>query len=155
MKKIILTVLILISLSCNETIPVEKIPVEKEVNQHEIYEMRVYYTHEGKFDDILSRFENHTVQLFEKHGFTNVGYWSTAKRDSVSFADKFILQNEGKSALVYIVSFKDMETRNKSWDDFISDPEWIKAFEESIIDGPIVKKIEQVFLNPTNFSKLK
>ena len=155
MKKIILTVLILISLSCNETIPVEKIPVEKEVNQHKIYEMRVYYTHEGKFDDILSRFENHTVQLFEKHGFTNVGYWSTAKRDSVSFADKFILQNEGKSALVYIVSFKDMETRNKSWDDFISDPEWIKAFEESIVDGPIVKKIEQVFLNPTNFSKLK
>ena len=155
MKKIILTVLILTLLSCNETIPVEKIPVEKEVNQHEIYEMRVYYTHEGKFDDILSRFENHTVQLFEKHGFTNVGYWSTAMRDSVSFADKFILQNEGKSALVYIVSFKDMETRNKSWDDFISDPEWIKAFEESIVDGPIVKKIEQVFLNPTNFSKLK
>lgn len=155
MKKIILTVLILTLLSCNETIPVEKIPVEKEVNQHEIYEMRVYYTHEGKFDDILSRFENHTVQLFEKHGFTNVGYWSTAKRDSVSFADKFILQNEGKSALVYIVSFKDMETRNKSWDHFISDPEWTKAFEKSRIDGPIVKKIEQVFLNPTNFSKLK
>ena len=155
MKKIILTVLILTLLSCNETIPVEKIPVEKEVDQHEIYEMRVYYTHEGKFDDILSRFENHTVQLFEKHGFTNVGYWSTAKKDSVSFANKFILQNEGKSALVYIVSFKDMETRNKSWDDFISDPEWIKAFEESIVDGPIVKKIEQVFLNPTNFSKLK
>ena len=155
MKKIILTVLILTLLSCNETIPVEKIPVEKEVDQHEIYEMRVYYTHEGKFDDILSRFENHTVQLFEKHGFTNVGYWSTAKRDSVSFADKFILQNEGKSALVYIVSFKDMETRNKSWDNFISDPEWTKAFEKSRIDGPIVKKIEQVFLNPTNFSKLK
>ena len=155
MKKIILTVLILTLLSCNETIPVEKIPVEKEVDQHEIYEMRVYYTHEGKFDDILSRFENHTVQLFEKHGFTNVGYWSTAKKDSVSFADKFILQNEGKSALVYIVSFKDMETRNKSWDNFISDPEWTKAFEKSRIDGPIVKKIEQVFLNPTNFSKLK
>ena len=150
MKKIILTVLILTSLSCNETIP-----VEKEINQHEIYEMRVYYTHEGKFDDILSRFENHTVQLFEKHGFTNVGYWSTAKRDSVSFADKFILQNEGKSALVYIVSFKDMETRNESWDNFINDPEWTKAYEESRVDGPIVKKIEQVFLNPTTFSKLK
>ena len=150
MKKIILTVLILTSLSCNETIP-----VEKEINQHEIYEMRVYYTHEGKFDDILSRFKNHTVQLFEKHGFTNVGYWSTAKRESVSFADKFILQNEGKSALVYIVSFENMETRNESWDNFINDPEWTKAYEESRVDGPIVKKIEQVFLNPTTFSKLK
>ena len=76
MKKIILTVLILTSLSCNETIP-----VEKEINNHEVYEMRVYYTHEGKFDDILSRFENHTTKLFEKHGFTNVGYWTTTKRE--------------------------------------------------------------------------
>ena len=140
MKKIILTVLILTSLCCNETIP-----VEKEINQHEIYEMRVYYTHEGKFDDILSRFENHTVKLFEKHGFTNVGYWSTAKKDSVSFADKFILQNGGNSALVYIVSFKNMETRNESWNNFINDPEWTKAYEESRVDGPIVKKIETSF----------
>jgi hypothetical protein len=117
--------------------------------------MRVYYTHDGKFDDILTRFKNHTVQLFEKHGFTNVGYWTTIKRDSVSFADKFILQNNGKSALIYIVSFENMEARNKSWDNFINDPEWIKVFEESRIDGPIVKEIEQVFLNPTDFSKLK
>jgi hypothetical protein len=128
---------------------------ENELNPHEIYEMRVYYTHDGKFDDILTRFKNHTVQLFEKHGFTNVGYWTTIKRDSVSFADKFILQNNGKSALIYIVSFENMEARNKSWDNFINDPEWIKVFEESRIDGPIVKEIEQVFLNPTDFSKLK
>jgi hypothetical protein len=128
---------------------------ENELNPHEIYEMRVYYTHDGKFDDILTRFKNHTVQLFEKHGFTNVGYWTTIKRDSVSFADKFILQNNGKSALIYIVSFENMEARNKSWNNFINDPEWIKVFEESRIDGPIVKEIEQVFLNPTDFSKLK
>jgi hypothetical protein len=48
-----------------------------------------------------------------------------------------------------------METRNESWDNFINDPEWTKAYEESRVDGPIVKKIEQVFLNPTTFSKLK
>ena len=150
MKKILLSLLVLILFSCfNNTL------IENELNPHEIYEMRIYYTHDGKLDDILSRFKNHTVHLFEKHGFTNVGYWTTAKRDSVSFADKFILQNNGKSALVYIVSFENMEARNKSWDNFINDPEWIKVFEESRIDGPIVKEIEQVFLNPTEFSKLK
>ena len=117
--------------------------------------MRVYYTHEGKFDNILSRFQNHTVKLFEKHGFNNVGYWTTEKRDSVSFADEFIFKNKGKPALVYIVSFKNMDVRNESWSKFINDTEWKKVYKESILDGPIVKKIEQVFLNPTNFSKLK
>ena len=75
---------------------------------HDIYEMRVYYTYDGKFNDIISRFENHTTKLFDKHGFNNVGYWTTLKKDSTSFADKFIFQNNGKEALVYIVSFKDM-----------------------------------------------
>ena len=121
---------------------------------HDIYEMRVYYTYDGKFNDIITRFENHTTKLFDKHGFNNVGYWTTLKKDSTSFADKFIFQNNGKEALVYIVSFKDMESRDKSWDNFINDPEWIRVYEESIIDGPIVREIEQVFLSPTIFSNL-
>ena len=41
---------------------------------HEIYEMRVYYTYDGKFNDIISRFENYTIKLFEKHGFNTVSY---------------------------------------------------------------------------------
>ena len=151
MKQVLFSLLTLTLFSCSNNTSVE----EKEFTQHEIYEMRVYYTHEGKFDNILSRFENHTVQLFEKHGFTNVGYWATSKRDSVSFADKFILQNDGKPALVYIVSFENMETRNKSWNKFINDPEWKKVYEQSRVNGPIVKEIEQVFLSPTSFSKLK
>ena len=121
---------------------------------HDVYEMRVYYTYDGKFDNIISRFENHTTKLFDKHGFNNVGYWTTLKKDSLSFADKFIFQNDGKDALVYIVSFKDMDTRNQSWDSFINDPEWISVFEESRKDGPIVREIEQVFLSPTIFSNL-
>ena len=139
----------LISISCS-------VDNEKSDNivDHDIYEMRVYYTYDGKFNDIISRFENHTTKLFDKHGFNNVGYWTTLRKDSISFADKFIFQNDGKEALVYIVSFKDMKNRDESWDNFINDPEWIRVFEESRKDGPIVKEIEQVFLSPTIFSNL-
>ena len=144
---IFLTGLILISCSADHK------KSDHEVD-HDIYEMRVYYTYDGKFNDIISRFENHTTKLFDKHGFNNVGYWTTVKKDSISFADKFIFQNDGKEALVYIVSFKDMKKRNESWDNFINDPEWIRVFEESRKDGPIVKEIEQVFLSPTIFSNL-
>ena len=76
------------------------------------------------------------------------------RKDSLSFADEFIFQNNGKEALVYIVSFKDMETRDESWDNFINDPEWTKVFDASRKDGPIVSEIEQVFLSPTIFSNL-
>ena len=137
----------LILISCN----VDHEKSDHEVD-HDIYEMRVYYTYDGKFNDIISRFENHTTKLFDKHGFNNVGYWTTVKKDSISFADKFIFQNDGKEALVYIVSFKDMKKRDESWDNFINDPEWIRVFEESRKDGPIVKEIEQVLLSPTIIS---
>ena len=154
MKK--LNILLIIAVLFNSVISCSEVIETNDVaDNHEVYEMRVYYTHEGKFDDILSRFENHTTKLFEKHGFTNVGYWTTTKRDSITFADEFIFQNDGNKALVYIVSFKDMDSRNESWESFINDPEWIRVYEESRVDGPIVEEIEQVFLNPTTFSNLK
>jgi len=122
--------------------------------KNEVYELRIYYTHEGKFNDIISRFENHTTKLFEKHGFVNVGYWTSQSREEPSFADE-ILNNKDQGALYYIVSFPNMEERDKSWDLFINDPDWKKAYNESRKDGPIVSRIEQVFLNPTTFSNLK
>ena len=149
-KKFISIICLALSISCSESIE-----VSPQKPSQGVYEMRVYYTHDGKFKDIITRFENHTTKLFEKHGFTNVGYWTTKKVDSVSFADKFIISNKSDSALVYIVSFKDMISRNESWKNFIKDPEWNNVFKESRLNGPIVKEIEQVFLSPTIFSNLK
>ena len=40
-----------------------------------VYELRVYYTYEGKLEDLLRRFREHTLQIFEKHGIHNVAYW--------------------------------------------------------------------------------
>ena len=41
----------------------------------EIFELRIYTTNEGKLDDLHARFRDHTTDLFEKHGMTNMGYW--------------------------------------------------------------------------------
>ena len=40
-----------------------------------VYELRVYHTYEGKLDDLLRRFREHTMALFEKHGIKNIAYW--------------------------------------------------------------------------------
>jgi len=41
-----------------------------------VYELRIYHTFEGKLDDLLARFRDHTMKLFEKHGMKNVAYWT-------------------------------------------------------------------------------
>ena len=49
---------------------------KKSINtiDHEIYEMRVYYTYDGKFNDIISRFENYTTKLFRNSKRSRYSY---------------------------------------------------------------------------------
>src|ERR1700692_2095735 len=39
-----------------------------------VYELRIYHALEGKLDDLLRRFRDHTTKLFEKHGNKKVGH---------------------------------------------------------------------------------
>jgi len=40
-----------------------------------IYELRIYTTLPGRMPNLLSRFENHTLKIWEKHGIKQVGFW--------------------------------------------------------------------------------
>jgi hypothetical protein len=107
-----------------------------------MYELRTYTTHPGRLEALLKRFRDHTLKLFEKHGMKNEMYWlptDPAKKDNT---------------LIYIVSHESEEAAKKSWDAFRNDPEWIKARDASEVDGKIVLKVESVYLNLLDFSKL-
>lgn len=107
-----------------------------------IYELRSYYAHPGKMGALQKRFRDHTTKLFEKHGITNVGYWT----NSIG----------GRSdELVYILGFQDLGQRETAWAAFASDPDWRAAAAESEKDGPLVHHIENRILRPTDFSPLK
>lgn len=107
-----------------------------------IYELRSYYANPGKMGALQKRFREHTCHLFEKHGITNVGYWT----NSIG----------GRSdELVYILGFEDLGQRDAAWAAFASDPDWRAAAAESEKDGPLVHHIENRILRPTDFSPLK
>jgi NIPSNAP len=108
-----------------------------------VFEMRTYYAHPGKMQALHARFRNHTLKLFEKHGMTNIGYWSP------------IDPAEAEKKMVYILAFPSREAAKKSWDDFQNDPAWKKAKADSETDGPLVKKVESVFLKGTDYSPIK
>jgi hypothetical protein len=103
-----------------------------------LFEMRTYYAAPGKLDDLLARFRNHTVKLFEKHGMVNIGYW--------------LPLTNSESKLVYILAFESREAREKSWKAFSADPEWQQAAKASEKNGRLVAKAESVLLAPTDFS---
>ena len=44
--------------------------------QARVYELRTYTSHEGKLQDIVNRFRDHTRTYFDRHGMSSVGYWT-------------------------------------------------------------------------------
>jgi hypothetical protein len=108
-----------------------------------VFELRTYTAPEGKLDDLLARFRDHTMRIFEKHGMTNVGYWLPQ--------DETLRQN----TLVYLLAHPSREAADQAWRDFGADPEWQRVAEESQRDGRIVTSVERMYLDPTDFSQMK
>ncbi len=106
-----------------------------------IYELREYTANPGKLPALRARFRDHTLVLFEKHGMTNVGYWTNTIG--------------GRSdQLVYLLSYPDMAAREKSWAAFQADAEWIRVRAESEQDGVLTHHIVNRLMTPTEFSPL-
>jgi hypothetical protein len=110
--------------------------------QGRVYELRTYTCAEGKLPDLLARFRDHTIGIFQKHGMESIGYWIPQ-------------DDRSKNTLIYIISHASREAATQNWKDFGADPEWQKVNAASNANGRIVLKVDSVFLTPTEFSKLK
>ena len=108
-----------------------------------IFEMRTYTAHPGRIDALNARFRDHTTRIFENHGMTNVGYW-TPQEAPLS-----------ENTLVYILAHDSREAGQASWDAFRADPEWAQVAEESQRDGRIVQSVDVLWLESTDYSKIK
>ena len=108
-----------------------------------VFEIRTYHTLPGRLDALHKRFREHTMKIFEKHGMTNVAYWT--------FEDS----PAKESTLIYVISHASREQAKKNWDEFRADPEWQKVAAESNVNGNIVTKVDSVFADATDYSPLK
>jgi len=136
-SRLILTVALLLGSGFQLALAAEPAPPAR------VFEIRTYYTFPGRLEALHKRFREHTRRMFEKHGMTNVAYWTP--QDS-----------PGKeNTLIYVVSHASREQAKANWAAFIADPEWKKIAEDSQKDGKIVEKIESVFVDATDYSPLK
>jgi hypothetical protein len=96
------------------------------------YEMRTYTANVGKRSDLIKRFEDHTLRLFEKNGIENIAY--------------FIPTDDSINTLTFILAYPDQESRDVLWNKFANDPQWQEVYKASEENGPLVAKVEQVFM---------
>jgi hypothetical protein len=107
-----------------------------------IHELRIYHCMPGRLGDLNHRFANVTLKIWEKHGIRQVGFWT-------------ILIGPSNHALYYLLEWESLAERERKWNAFAGDPEWIAARAKTEEQGPIVQHLENYMLTPTAYSKTK
>jgi hypothetical protein len=105
-----------------------------------VYELRMYHTNPGKLDALDKRFRDATDRIFKKHDMKSVGYW---------------LPQNTPDLYIYVLEHPSREAATKNWAAFNADPEWVKAKAESEANGKLVDHVDDYYMNPTDYSKLK
>src|SRR3954452_2999203 len=107
------------------------------------YELRTCTAPEGKLGELNSRFRDHTISIFNRHGMKSVLYMTP--QDAPDSAN----------TLIYVLEHPSREAAKKAWADFQADPEWVKVSADSQVNGRIVSKVVSVFGDPTDYSPMK
>jgi hypothetical protein len=107
-----------------------------------VYELRTYTAPPGKLNELLARFRQHTLKIFERHGMVNVGYW-------VPMDEK----DGAADTLIYLLEHKSRAAADASWKAFSADPEWQDVSKKTQVNGKIVAKVDRVYLKAADFSK--
>ena len=107
-----------------------------------IYEQRIYTCIPGRLPNLLKRFQDHTLKIWEKHGIRQAGFWT-------------VLIGDGNHDLHYLLAWESLAEREKVWMAFQNDQAWITARSDSEKDGPILANIKSTILQPTAFSSVK
>jgi hypothetical protein len=105
-----------------------------------VYELRVYHAAPGKLTDLLARFRDHTVKIFDRHGMKSVAYWTPTDEPDKS------------NTLIYILRHPSRDAAAANWKSFQDDPEWKSVRDKSEENGKLVEKVDSTYMAMTDFS---
>ncbi len=115
-----------------------------EKSKDAVFELRIYRCNEGKLPNLDTRFRDHTLRIFERHGIQNVAYWHPTEGPA------------SKDTLIYIIRHKNRDAAKASWDAFRADKEWQKVAEESQKDGKFLREApESIYMKATDYSAIR
>lgn len=101
------------------------------------YELRTYIALPGAWDELVTQFQEHLVQLFAEHGIRCHGFWKDEDREG---------------ALVYLASHSGSPEDN--WNAFRADPRWAAVRRASSTGDQIISSFESRTLSPLDIDVL-
>jgi hypothetical protein len=105
-----------------------------------VFELRIYHAAPGKLADLHSRFRDHTIKIFDRHGMKSIAYWTPLD------------DPEKSNTLIYILQHPSREAAAANWKSFQDDPEWKSVRDKSEANGKLVEKVDSTFMALTDFS---
>jgi hypothetical protein len=111
--------------------------------QARVYELRTYHCFDGKLETLKANFRDFDIRILRRHGIESVGYW--VPQDPALAAN----------TLIFLLVHPSRAAAERSWAEFVKDPEFIKLAAESQKAGPIVEKVDDLYLDPADFSPLR
>ncbi len=135
----------LITFACGAllTLGLTSVTQSQAQSPNHVYELRMYHAMPGKFGDLQKRFREHVITLFNRHDMNSIGYWVPQDKP------------DSDNLLIYILEHPSREAATKDWAAFNADPEWVKVKADSEVNGKLVDHVDDYFMNPTDFSKIK
>ena len=111
-----------------------------------VFELRTYKATPEHLPNLMSRFRDHTVKLFENNGMTNIMYWNPTDKEQGS-----------EDMLIYFLAHKTKEDGLASFKTFGASPEWqaVKKSSEEKAGGPLTVTVKSEYMVPAEFSPLK
>ncbi len=115
-----------------------------------VFELRTYTTTPGNLPALHTRFREHTISLFAKHGMTNLWYWQYVAGQKDVDAD---------NTLIYLLAHASADAAKASFGAFRANADWVavkKASEDkaggslTVPDG-----VKSVFMKATDYSPMR
>lgn len=102
-------------------------------------ELREYEVAPGKLPDLLARFNDYALPLFERHGI------------EVLFIAQTQFGENSNGELVYALRWDSYGHMQQTWEAFIADPEWQDGKADSERLGPLTWSVRRRMLTASPF----
>lgn len=109
--------------------------------KNRVFELRIVtMENKAKLTEVLRRYREGQVKLWEKHGMKPIGFWVPTELP------------RSENTVIFIHSHASRQAADESRAKFNEDPEW-KAFPKPVDLGQV--KIESFFMAPADFSPIQ
>ncbi len=109
-----------------------------------VFDLRIYSVLPGRLDAFRSRWRDHAVPTYERHGLHSIGWWVAGQKDA-----------EGHDQFVCLLAAESADAVQKAIAAFHADPEWQRVEQLTEAGGALRSGVTVLKLTPADFSELE